>query len=254
MLLGLLTPDGGTIKGLEGKRISAVFQEDRLCEPFSALENVRLVTAKKADTEQILQELAALDLPEEWPESRSINCPAGRDGGSLWRGQWQRKRFRCLDEPFKGLDKETKQKAMEYVKERGKGKNDPADHPRHGRSGIFRRDRTLALDQECAKKKRRRSLKIRRRFLHIIPIPGNRCLVGDSEYEEACETSDHWVRSGSLHRAFALRDSRAICEALVASSSEYRAFARLILGFTSSRSLAETYDCPPPFTQPPGMP
>ena len=30
--------------------------------------------------------------------------------------------FVCLDEPFKGLDKETKQKAMEYVKERGKGK------------------------------------------------------------------------------------------------------------------------------------
>ena len=123
LLLGLLAPDGGTIKGLEGKRISAVFQEDRLCEPFSALENVRLVTAKRADTDQILQELEALDLPEDMVR-KPVNQLSGgqRRRVALARAMAAESDFICLDEPFKGLDVETKQKAMEYVKERGKGK------------------------------------------------------------------------------------------------------------------------------------
>ena len=43
ILLGLLQPDAGQVKGLEGKRAAAVFQEDRLCERLSAIANILLV-------------------------------------------------------------------------------------------------------------------------------------------------------------------------------------------------------------------
>lgn len=41
--MGLETPDRGTITGLQGLRLSAVFQEDRLCENLNPVFNLRLV-------------------------------------------------------------------------------------------------------------------------------------------------------------------------------------------------------------------
>ena len=43
LLLGLERPDSGEIRGMEGQRLSAVFQEDRLCENAGAVSNIRLV-------------------------------------------------------------------------------------------------------------------------------------------------------------------------------------------------------------------
>ena len=47
ILAGLEKADSGQIEGLEGLRISMVFQEDRLCENLSASANIRLVRGKK---------------------------------------------------------------------------------------------------------------------------------------------------------------------------------------------------------------
>ena len=46
LLLGLDIPDKGKIEGISDRKISAVFQEDRLCENLSAASNIRLVCAK----------------------------------------------------------------------------------------------------------------------------------------------------------------------------------------------------------------
>ena len=43
LLLGLDIPDKGKIEGISDRKISAVFQEDRLCENLSAASNIRLV-------------------------------------------------------------------------------------------------------------------------------------------------------------------------------------------------------------------
>ena len=43
ILMGLEQQDSGTVSGLEDKRLSAIFQEDRLCENVSAASNLRLV-------------------------------------------------------------------------------------------------------------------------------------------------------------------------------------------------------------------
>ena len=44
ILMGLEQADSGRIEGLEGLRLSAVFQEDRLCPNLSPVSNIRLVT------------------------------------------------------------------------------------------------------------------------------------------------------------------------------------------------------------------
>jgi len=59
LLAGLLQPTSGTIEGLAGKRISMVFQEDRLLPWLTAVENVALVRdGSEADARALLAALA----------------------------------------------------------------------------------------------------------------------------------------------------------------------------------------------------
>ena len=47
--LGLDIPDKGKIEVISDRKISAVFQEDRLCENLSAASNIRLVCTETID-------------------------------------------------------------------------------------------------------------------------------------------------------------------------------------------------------------
>ena len=47
ILIGLEQADRGKVAGIEGKDISVVFQEDRLCENLNVLSNIRLVQKEK---------------------------------------------------------------------------------------------------------------------------------------------------------------------------------------------------------------
>ena len=51
LLLGLDIPDKGKIEVISDRKISAVFQEDRLCENLSAASNIRLVCTETKKTE-----------------------------------------------------------------------------------------------------------------------------------------------------------------------------------------------------------
>ncbi|WP_024735915.1 ABC transporter ATP-binding protein, partial [Enterocloster asparagiformis] len=72
ILLGLERPDGGSysITGGNGSdltgsvRFAAVFQEDRLCEAFTPVENIQMVTGRALSGEQIRGELSRLLPPE----------------------------------------------------------------------------------------------------------------------------------------------------------------------------------------------
>ena len=44
VLAGLLLPDAGAVRGLKGRRIAMVFQENRLLPWRTALENVELIS------------------------------------------------------------------------------------------------------------------------------------------------------------------------------------------------------------------
>lgn len=123
ILLGLLHADSGSVRGLEGKRISAVFQEDRLIEHLSAIDNIKLVLKKDYDENEIVKQLAMVDL-----DGASLTKPSGQLSGgqkrrvAIVRAIMAESDFVCLDEPFKGLDVDTKQRVMEYVKRNIEGK------------------------------------------------------------------------------------------------------------------------------------
>ena len=75
LLLGLEQPDSGRVLGMEGRRKSAVFQEDRLCGVFSAVANVRLATGRALPEAEILSHEIDEDSMEVFDEKTSIFNP-----------------------------------------------------------------------------------------------------------------------------------------------------------------------------------
>lgn len=121
MLMGLIPPDEGQILGIEGKKMSAVFQEDRLCENLSASANIRLVNPKLSqdETEKAMNAVGLEDC---------VHQPVRELSGGMRRRVAILRALLCeydilyLDEPFKGLDQETKELVMEDTKRRCQGK------------------------------------------------------------------------------------------------------------------------------------
>ena len=65
IMAGLEKLDEGRIEGLEKKRISMVFQEDRLCGNLSPVSNIRLVCSGKVQESRIYEELERAGLKGE---------------------------------------------------------------------------------------------------------------------------------------------------------------------------------------------
>lgn len=118
ILCGLKTDYTGSIEGLSGRPV-VVFQEDRLLPYLTALDNVRLPLSRE-DWPLARQALADLGLSGE-----EETLPPQLSGGMQRRvaiaramawGQACRQRgeevFFLLDEPFKGLDPDTKTRTM----------------------------------------------------------------------------------------------------------------------------------------------
>lgn len=122
ILMGLQKPDSGEIIQPESCRISAVFQENRLCENLTASANIRLVTGKRFSREQIASELAAVGLAG--CEDKPVRTLSGgmKRRTALIRALLAEYDFLFLDEPFKGLDTDTKLVVMNYCKEKINGK------------------------------------------------------------------------------------------------------------------------------------
>ncbi len=113
-IAGLETPDSGQITDLP-ERIAYVFQEDRLCDGFSAVDNIRLVTGKALGEGEIRRHLEQLGL------AGSLDQPVRELSGGM-RRRVVISRAVCfgadlllLDEPFKGLDDEARQQTADYI-------------------------------------------------------------------------------------------------------------------------------------------
>lgn len=120
ILMGLERADSGRILGMEGLRISTVFQEDRLCENLSVYANLRLVSDRSE--EEIRFALHALSL------SHSVRQKAAELSGGMKRRVAILRALLAdydmlfLDEPLSGLDKELKDRVIAYILEQTKGK------------------------------------------------------------------------------------------------------------------------------------
>lgn len=118
ILLGLVRQDGGSIEGLPERR-SAVFQEDRLSESQSVMSNLRM---SGRHGRELMEMLSRVGL-EEW---------AGRPVRELSGGMKRRVAIvralaaeyglLVLDEPFKGLDTETRSMVAEVIADMSRGR------------------------------------------------------------------------------------------------------------------------------------
>lgn len=115
VLLGLEFADSGVIRGVSPGRISMMFQEDRLCETLTPVENVALVLppdARRSDVRELLAEI----LPVECLDQLAMELSGGmRRRVSLARAVAFPSDLVVLDEPFTGLDQATKEKVIAFV-------------------------------------------------------------------------------------------------------------------------------------------
>lgn len=122
ILMGILPADSGEVIPDGNYRKSAVFQENRLCENLTVLSNIRLVTGKKYSPAEIEKELTAIGL-----DDCTLKPVRELSGGmkrrvALLRALLAEYDILFLDEPFKGLDSETKSTVINYTKEKTKGR------------------------------------------------------------------------------------------------------------------------------------
>lgn len=121
MLMGLEQPDQGSIAGLEGKRISVVFQEDRLLPHFSVRQNLYSVCDGRLQQEHMMRLLTRLGLAEWVDREVSVLSGGMQRRVAICRALLVPCDLLILDEPFRGLDDNTKEMVIKLIREEAKG-------------------------------------------------------------------------------------------------------------------------------------
>lgn len=117
LITGLIKPDGGSIEfNPEAVKFSAVFQENRLCENLTAAANIRLVTGNTKSRAEILSALSAAGLSEVIDKPVKELSGGMKRRVALVRAMLAEYGVIVLDEPFKGLDEDTKSGVADYCK------------------------------------------------------------------------------------------------------------------------------------------
>ena len=118
---GLIEADSGDINGFKDSKISFVFQEDRLIEWKTVMENLIFVLKGKMDKNLIvafiMDKLKSLHLDEYKDYLPSELSGGMRQKISILRAFSYPSEVLLLDEPFKSLDIQSKNQAMDFLKE-----------------------------------------------------------------------------------------------------------------------------------------
>lgn len=113
-----LIPYEGTIESDE--KYSVVFQEDRLCDNLTAMKNIQLVCS---DKKRITEGFEAMGLSDCMNEKVMTLSGGMKRRVAILRGVLADYTTLIMDEPFKGLDNDTKLSVMNYVKKMTSGKS-----------------------------------------------------------------------------------------------------------------------------------
>ena len=119
ILMGLETADRIFTQDGPGwpLRISAVFQEDRLCPSFSPMENVQMALKEKWKEEKLAQAMICL-LPKACL-TRPVSTLSGgmKRRTAILRAVLAPSHMLVMDEPFTGLDEALKLEVIRYILE-----------------------------------------------------------------------------------------------------------------------------------------
>ena len=116
-LCGLERTEEGEVSGIDS--FSVQFQEDRLCEEYSAVKNLEMVLGDAKEAREALAQL----LPKEALDHPCHELSGGmKRRVSLVRAMEAGAQCVLLDEPFTGLDEENREKANEYIRTHAKGR------------------------------------------------------------------------------------------------------------------------------------
>ena len=115
LIAGLEAPDSGEIRGAEGKKISAVFQENRLLENLTAEKNL-LLTARsgftRSDARKLLDELGLSDAAQR----RTCELSGGMQRRvAVARALAADYELLLLDEPLTGLDGDARLQVLRRI-------------------------------------------------------------------------------------------------------------------------------------------
>lgn len=112
-LCGLERPEEGEVSGIDA--FSVQFQEDRLCEDYSAVKNLEMILGDALQAREALTQL----LPEEALEQPCSELSGGmKRRVALVRAMEAGAQCVLLDEPFTGLDEENRKKAEAYIRQK----------------------------------------------------------------------------------------------------------------------------------------
>lgn len=117
ILAGLTKADSGEVSAPGS--ISMVFQEDRLCMEYSALKNVEMITGNR---ERAAEALDCLLGSEDLEKPCTILSGGMKRRVALVRAMEAEAQLILLDEPFTGMDEETRSRAEAYIRERQQGR------------------------------------------------------------------------------------------------------------------------------------
>ncbi len=121
LLMGLTEPDHGSIRGLEGKRISAVFQENRLCESLTVSRNIcsPLPRGSREERQRLLRriETALRELGMPGTAGQRVSTLSGgmKRRTAILRALFCPAEIYIFDEACQGLDGENKRRVMERI-------------------------------------------------------------------------------------------------------------------------------------------
>ncbi len=112
ILSRLIKPDRGTVSGIEDRKISVVFQEPRLLDRLTALENVALVS----DPLKAKDLLIRLNMTDELHVKAKSLSGGQKQRVSLARAFAFSDDVVLLDEPFTGLDEQNRLRAADLIR------------------------------------------------------------------------------------------------------------------------------------------
>lgn len=121
LLMGLKAPDSGTISGVP-EHIAAVFQEDRLPPEFTPTACVLMTADKSVTGEEARRHLSELGLEGHLDKQVRELSGGMRRRTAVARAVLARSEAIFMDEPFTGLDAETRRRTIAYIKKYTTGK------------------------------------------------------------------------------------------------------------------------------------